>query len=214
MKRASINTKPVPAGAGARPGRRAAAGGTPGKISVSVVRDLDALLEAWSIRALVYMGEQDCPYAEEFDGNDLSGATHLIVRIGQEPVGVMRIRWFADFAKIERVAIRPPHRSGEASAALVKAALELAARKGYRRVLGHIQARLLRYWMRTAGVRVRQGRPSFRFSGFDYVEIERDLLPLDNALSADTPALVLLRPEGDWDRPGVLERKPAPGRGR
>ena len=175
-------------------------------VSVSVVRDIEALMEVWSIRALVYMGEQSCPYVEEFDGNDMAGATHLIARVGKEPVGAIRIRWFADFAKIERVAIRPTHRSGEASAALVKAALDLAARKGYRRVIGHIQARLLKYWLRTAGVRIRAERPQFSFSDYDYIEIERELTPPENALGLKTPAMVLLRPEGDWDRPGVLER--------
>lgn len=183
-------------------------------ITVSVVRDIEALLEVWTVRSLVYMGEQDCPYREEFDGNDLAGATHLIARSGKEPVGAMRIRWFAEFAKVERVAIRPSHRSGEASAALVKFALDLAARKGYRRVLGHIQTRLLKYWLRTANARVRAERPQFKFSNYDYVEIERDLVPPDNAIGANTPAMVLLRPEGDWDRPGVLERPDVRARGR
>lgn len=183
-------------------------------ITVSVVRDIEGLLEVWSVRSLVYIGEQDCPYREEFDGNDLAGATHLIARAGKEPIGAMRIRWFADFAKIERVAIRATHRSGEASAALVKTALDLAARKGYRRVLGHIQARLLKYWLRTANVRIRPDRPQFKFSGYEYIEIERDLAPPDNAIGLDTPAMVLLRPEGDWDRPGVLERSGSGGRAR
>lgn len=184
------------------------------RVSVSVVRDVNALMEVWSVRTLVYMGEQNCPYVEEFDGNDLSGATHLIARIGKEPVGVMRIRWFADFAKIERVAVRTTHRSGEVSAALVKTALEMAARKGYRRVLGHIQSRLLKYWRRTAKVQVRAERPQFSFSDHDYIEIERELTPPANAIGLQSPALVLLRPEGDWDRPGVLERTPTSGRGR
>jgi len=183
-------------------------------VTVSVVRDIEGLLEVWSVRSLVYMGEQDCPYNEEFDGNDLAGATHLIARVGKEPVGVMRIRWFADFAKIERVAIRATHRSGEVSAALVKASLDLAARKGYRRVLGHIQARLLKYWLRTASVRLRPDRPQFKFSGYDYIEIERDLAPPDNAIGLDTPAMVLLRPEGDWDRPGILEKSAGRSRAR
>lgn len=183
-------------------------------VTVSVVRDIEALLEVWSVRSLVYMGEQDCPYHEEFDGNDLAGATHLIARVGKEPVGVMRIRWFADFAKIERVAIRQSHRSGEVSAALVKTSLDLAARKGYRRVLGHIQARLLKYWLRTANVRLRPDRPQFNFSGYDYIEIERDLIPPDGAIGLDTPVMVLLRPEGDWDRPGVLERSQTRSRAR
>ncbi|HYD89280.1 MAG TPA: GNAT family N-acetyltransferase [Vitreimonas sp.] len=173
---------------------------------VDIVRRIDELLEVWSVRSLVYMAEQNCPYEEEFDGNDLAAATHLIARLGKEPVATMRIRWFAAFAKIERVAVRPGHRSGEISAALVKAALEHAARKGYTKVIGHVQKRLLRYWRRAADVRVREGRPEFRFSAYDYVEIEKDLAPRADAIGLDTPAMIVLRPEGAWDRPGVLER--------
>jgi predicted GNAT family N-acyltransferase len=175
-------------------------------VSVEIVRTLDDFMQLVTIRALVYVGEQHCPYDEEFDGNDFAGATHLIARIGGEPVGAMRIRWFADFAKIERVAVRQDRRTGRAAAALVKLALDLAARKGYRKVLGHVQARLLRYWQRTADVAVRDQRPRFNVSDYEYVEIERDLELPANAIGLHTPAMILLRPEGDWDRPGVLDR--------
>lgn len=174
-------------------------------VKVVIVRRLDELMEAWTVRSLVYVGEQRCPYEEEYDGNDFT-ATHLLARIGKEPVGAMRIRWFAEFAKIERVAVRQDRRGGEVAGALVKAALELAARKGYRKALGHIQTRLLRYWQRAAQVRERPDRPRFHFSDFEYVEIERDLEPPSNVVGMRSPALVLLRPEGDWDRPGVLDR--------
>jgi predicted GNAT family N-acyltransferase len=177
----------------------------PGVVEVSMVRTLDDFMAMVTVRSLVYVGEQCCPYVEEFDGNDLSGATHLIARIDGEPVGAMRMRWFADFAKIERVAVRQDRRTGRVAAALVRMALDLAARKGYRKVLGHIQARLLRYWQRTADVKLRAARPRFEFSDYEYVEIERDLEPPANAIGLETPAMVLLRPEGDWDRPGVLD---------
>jgi predicted GNAT family N-acyltransferase len=176
------------------------------RVEVIVVRSLDELMQVWTVRSLVFVDEQNCPYAEEFDGNDLAGATHLLARIDGEPAGVLRIRWFADFAKIERIAVRRMLRSGDAAAALVETALTMAARKGYRKALGHIQARLLKYWERKAGVSLRKGRPRFSFSDFEYVEVERELDPPENAIGVQTPALVLLRPEGDWDRPGILDR--------
>lgn len=182
----------------------------PSQLNVSIVRKLDEMVEMIAIRSIVYMAEQHCPYEEEFDGNDFAGATHLIARWGSEPIGTMRIRWFADFAKIERVAVRSTNRGGQAAAAMVKMALDLAARKGYRKVLGHIQARLLNYWRRSAAVRERAGRPRFWFSNFEYIEIERDLVPPKDAIGLHTDALVLLRPEGDWDRPGVLDRSCLP----
>ena len=102
----------------------------PNHLEVTVARSLDDLLQMAAIRAVVYMGEQACPYSEEFDGNDFNGATHLIARLNGQPVGVMRIRWFADFVKFERFAILPGKRGGEIARALFDASYDLSARKG------------------------------------------------------------------------------------
>lgn len=177
-----------------------------GRIRVSVARTLPEIMEVLAVRTLVYVGEQHCPYEEEFDGNDFAGATHLLARAGNEPVGAMRIRWFAKFCKVERVAVRQEQRGREAAAALIEAACDLAGRKGYATILGHIQARLLPFWTRFGGVRQRAGRPRFTFSDHEYVEVIRHLDRRADALSLQTPAMVLLRPEGDWDAPGVLDR--------
>ena len=32
-----------------------------------------------------------------------------------------------------------------------------------------------------------------------------DLAPLPNAITVENGAYVILRPEGDWDQPGILE---------
>ncbi|HUZ12166.1 MAG TPA: GNAT family N-acetyltransferase [Caulobacteraceae bacterium] len=175
-------------------------------LKITVARSLDDLLQMAAIRAVVYMGEQQCPFDEEFDGNDFSGATHLIARYESRPVGVMRLRWFAEFAKIERFAVVRDHRGGDTARALFQAGYDLAARKGYRRVLGHIQARLAPFMRRVGGVTVRPGRPRFVFSDHEYVEVERILPPRADALGIDADPLVLLRPEGAWDWAGVLDR--------
>jgi hypothetical protein len=43
-------------------------------------------------------------------------------------------------------------------------------------------------------------------SDHEYIEVERRLTPPADALTIDSDPLVLLRPEGLWDRPGVLDR--------
>lgn len=176
---------------------------------IVIARSLDDILKAIAIRSAVYMAEQDCPYAEEFDGNDFAGATHLIGRVGDAPAACLRIRWFADFFKIERTTVLPAYRRSGVAVALMRAAIELGRRKGYRRLSGHVSPHLLDFWVRTLGVRARQGRPGFRFSEVDYVEVELDLSPAADAITFDADPLVLLRPEGDWDRPGVLDRSAA-----
>ena len=173
---------------------------------VVVARTLNDIAQVMTVRALVYIGEQVCPYDEEFDGNDFAGATHLILRAVDEPVGVVRMRWFADFAKLERLAIRKEYRGGPGLMLLARAAFDLAERKGYRTLMGHAQSRLTPFWKRHFGGWVRPGRATFAFSDFDYVEMEFALSPRKDAVTIDADPFVLLRPEGEWDRPGVLDR--------
>jgi predicted GNAT family N-acyltransferase len=175
-------------------------------VTVSVARTLDDLMQVMSIRSVVYMGEQACPYEEEFDGNDIAGATHLIARIGSQAVGVVRLRWFCDFAKLERLTVLPHCRGGTVPRSLLEAAFELAAKKGYRKIMGHTQVRLAPVVMRLGKVKVRPGRQRFTFSDHEYVETIRELEPPADAVTIDSDPLVVLRPEGAWDRPGVLDR--------
>lgn len=177
-----------------------------GPVRVDVVSTLDEFVAVMTIRARVFQNEQDCPYGEEFDGNDLSGATHLLARRNGEPVGTMRLRWFAGFAKSERFAVVPEGRATQIAFVLIEAACLVSARKGYRKILGHAQKRVAPFWIRRGGGYLRQDRPSFFFSDHEYVEIIREIDPPENHLNLDSPPLELCRPEGDWDREGVLER--------
>jgi predicted GNAT family N-acyltransferase len=175
-------------------------------VTVTVARTLDDLMQVMSIRSVVYMGEQFCPYEEEFDGNDIAGATHLIARIGSQPVGTVRLRWFADFAKLERLTVMPHCRGGTVPRSLLDGAFELAAKKGYRQIMGHTQVRLAPVLMRLGKVKVRAGRDRFTFSDHEYVETIRELTPPEDAVTIDSDPMVVLRPEGAWDLPGVLDR--------
>jgi len=178
---------------------------TAGALKISVVRTVDDLMQVFAVRAQVYVAEQDCPYVEEFDGNDIAGATHLIARDGSEPVATMRIRWFANFAKFERICVRSKFRGVSAADRLVEFGCRMAARKGYAKVLVHANQRLVGHWERVAQMKPRAGRPVFEYSQLSFVEMERDLPRDPNALSIDSAPLQLVRPEGDWDRPGVLD---------
>jgi predicted GNAT family N-acyltransferase len=178
-------------------------------LTVSVVRSLEDYLEAVALRARVFMAEQDCPYHEEFDGNDLT-ANHIVARINGEPIATCRIRWFADFAKIERVCIHPDHRSLKLLRTFVREILDYCARKGYRKAISYSHADRAGEWQRF-GFRLRAHRPPLCFSDFKYLEFEVDIEPHPEALHAEAPAALLNRPEGAWDRPGVLELSAARG---
>src|SRR4051794_13482339 len=97
-------------------------------ISIRVARSLSDLMQVVAIRAAVYLSEQDCPYNEEFDGNDFC-AMHLIGPAGREPAGCIRIRFFADFAKLERLAVRQEFRRTSLAFEMARAGIRLSRAK-------------------------------------------------------------------------------------
>lgn len=181
----------------------------PQAVSVRVVRSMDEMARVIAIRGAVYMGEQHCPFEEEFDGNDFS-ATHLICHKGQEPIGCMRIRYFAEFAKLERLAVRNESRNAGAASEIVTAAIELCRKKGYCVLYAHSQKRFLKFWERHGFGRMRDAR-DFAFSDFDYTEVKLEIEKHPQSISLAADPYVIIRPEGLWDTPGVLETSASRG---
>jgi predicted GNAT family N-acyltransferase len=174
------------------------------EIGVTVARTLEDMMRVAAIRNVVYMGEQACPYFEEYDGNDLS-ATHLLAYMGDEPIGCLRLRFFADFAKLERLAIRKEFRKSRAAFQLVRAAFKFCQKKGYGRIYAHSQTRLVDFWKRF-GFQVLEGGRNFVFSGFDYVEVVAEMERDADAVTIGDDPYRIIRPEGRWHMTGVLEQ--------
>ena len=105
-------------------------------IKVTTARTLEDIMRVTAIRAAVYMAEQDCPYDEEFDGNNFC-ATHLIGWVDGEPVACLRLRYFGGFAKMERVAVKASYRKTKIAFRLIRAGIDHAARKGFEKIVGH-----------------------------------------------------------------------------
>jgi predicted GNAT family N-acyltransferase len=177
-------------------------------VTIEVVRSMDEMARVIAIRGAIYMGEQHCPFEEEFDGNDFS-ATHLICHKDGEPVGCMRIRYFADFAKLERLAVRSEGRGSGLAGVLLDAAIELCRKKGYRVLYAHSQKRFLKVWEQR-GFR-RMGARELVFSDFDYVEVKLETEKHPQSITLSDDPYVLIRPEGNWDTPGILERSASRG---
>jgi predicted GNAT family N-acyltransferase len=173
------------------------------RTQVRIARGLDDLMMVFTIRAAVYIAEQDCPFVEEFDGNDHC-ATHFIGFIDGEPAGCLRVRFFSDFAKLERLAVRKNFRRSTLAFDLVRAGIDFARRKGFTRLYGHSREGLDSFWAKF-GAKPLSGREKFVFSDYRYTEMVLDLEPIADPISLKSGPMVILRPEGDWDRPGVLE---------
>jgi predicted GNAT family N-acyltransferase len=157
-----------------------------------------------SSRSAVFISEQECPYSEEFDGNDFC-STHFIGYVGNEPAACLRARFFADFAKLERLAVRHEFRRSRLAFKIVKAGIEFSKAKGYTRIYGHAQDRLVSFWS-TFGARPMKARSEpLIFSDFSYTEMLLEVEQTPEAITLDSDPYLLIRPEGKWHEEGILE---------
>ena len=173
-------------------------------VTVRIARDPNDLMTVFAIRSAVYLAEQDCPFEEEFDGNDLVAA-HFLGFVGTEPAACLRVRFFGDFAKVERLAVRHQFRKSRVSFKLVQASVEYLKRKGFRKIYGQAQDRLVDFWAHFGAKPLPNQRP-ISFSDFSYTEMLLEIEPSADAITLDSDPYVIIRPEGEWDQPGVLDR--------
>jgi len=170
---------------------------------ITVVREASDFQKVAAIRAAVFIGEQSCPYEEEFDGNDFA-ATHLLAYVAGEPAGCMRVRFFGDYAKLERLAVLRRFRTSRVARDLVRASVELCRTKGFRRLYGHAREDLVRFW-KSFGFSVVPDRAPFPFSDYMFLEMHHELVPANDGVTLEDGPYRTIRPEGRWHEPGVLE---------
>jgi predicted GNAT family N-acyltransferase len=173
-------------------------------ITIRIARDPNDLMTVFAIRSAVYLAEQDCPMEEEFDGNDLVAA-HFLGFVGNEPVACLRVRFFGEFAKVERLAVRHQFRKSRVAFKLVQASVEYVKRKGFRKIYGQAQDRLVDFWAHF-GAKPLPTQREISFSDFSYTEMLLEIEPSPDAITLESDPYVIIRPEGEWDQPGVLDR--------
>jgi hypothetical protein len=176
------------------------------QIRTEVVTTYQQLLHAYAIRSICFMEEHGVKAQQAFDGNDYQ-STHMIVYAGDEPIGTLRIRWFKDFAKIERMAFREAYRNTDVLKTFACFVFDHIARKGYDKIIGHAQPKYARLWRIILGFKKAEGKAPVYFDGHPepYIELVKELIPPLNAISASTDAAVLFRTEGFWDKPSEFE---------
>lgn len=176
----------------------------PAVVTTKVAHSIEEMMQAFAIRAAVFLSELACPYTEEFDGNDFT-ATHFLGYVNNEPASTCRIRYFSDFAKLERVAVRQEFRKTGVAAQMIGFALDLCRQKGYRNLHGHCEERLLPFWQKF-GFKPIDAEP-FVLLGHEYIEIECPLDPHPDPIEMGKNPMLFIRPEGAWEEPCPLERR-------
>lgn len=114
-------------------------------ILIKVAKSNDELIKAFLVRGIVFMGEQNCPYFLEFDGEDFS-ATHIIGLKNDEPLAAARIRFLGEYAKVERLCVRQEFRRRGIGGQMTKFALGHAESIGYSIINVHAQTHLEEFY--------------------------------------------------------------------
>jgi hypothetical protein len=174
-------------------------------LRIVVVTTHEQWVHACAIRSICFLEEHGAQAKWLYDGNDYQ-ATHIVAYAGDEPIGTGRIRWFKDFAKIERTSFRKEYRSISVLKTFAAFGFSHIARKGYTRVITHAGAKYARLWRTVLGFKDSERKEPAYFEGHEpYYEIYKDLDPLPDAITLESSCNVLYRTEGHWDEPGPYE---------
>jgi len=179
------------------------------KVEVRCVRTIAEFMQVSAVRAAVYIAEQLCRYDEEYDGNDFCG-TQFLGLVDDDAAGCARVRYFGEFAKLERIAVRPQYRTSDLAFELVRAAIDHCRRKGFRILYGHARYDLVPFYERF-GCRTIEDRPAFSFANVEYREMLLDLDPHQDPICLSSDPMKIIRQEGYWDDLGPLECSIATG---
>ncbi|MFD3447365.1 GNAT family N-acetyltransferase [Microbacteriaceae bacterium 4G12] len=98
-------------------------------MNIQIIETEQQLQDAFSVRRVVFVDEQQVDVAEEYDEFDkLHAAVHVILYDEGTPVGTGRMRNVDGVGKMERICILSSHR-GKGAGRLIMEALEAVAKK-------------------------------------------------------------------------------------
>lgn len=174
---------------------------------VLVATTADQVTKAFIVRAAAFLSEDNFSISDIFDGNDAC-STHLLIMMGEEPIGSSRLRFFNGFAKVERTGFRKTYRNVRYLRFLVEFIFRHCAEKGYPILLTYAEERYARIWMKLFGFEMVEGRPQFIVEGKERIfELVKTLSPHPTPVSRNSDPLVHFRTEGSWDKPSQFETR-------
>jgi hypothetical protein len=174
-------------------------------LRVELVTSMNQFVHVLAIRAVCYTEDVNTalPFDDAFDGNDFQ-ASHIVAYMGDEPIGALRIRWFSNFAKIERTGFRPAYRNPRYLQRAAPFVFNHIARKGYSRAITHAAPKYAAIWRRFLGFKPVE-KPDGLYQEGHYVELVKELEVPTNVITADSSINTLFRTEGAWDAPNKYE---------
>ncbi|WP_121820485.1 GNAT family N-acetyltransferase [Halostella salina] len=140
-------------------------------LDVRVVRTDAEYDDALAVRFAVFVEEQGVPKDLEVDEYE-DDAVHFVAYLDDDPVGAARLREYGDDAKVERVAVLPPHRGEGHGAEIMREVEGVAAARDYARIVLHAQTRAAGFYDNRGYERVGE---EFEEAGIPHVEMVKNL---------------------------------------
>ncbi len=157
-------------------------------LNVRPVRSAATWEAARYIRRRVFIDEQECPPAEEWDAHDAT-SRHLLGWLGDAPIAVARWRAVPHddliVAKLERFAVLPAFRGAGHGRTLVRATEADAHQAGFDAFLLHAQAHLEAFYASMGYTRTRDD--VFMEAGIPHVEMLKAPDPPAHPAAASPP---------------------------
>ena len=117
-----------------------------GHIVIDLVRNFNDLDAAFQLRRQAFVKGKNIPEEMEFDGNDFT-SSHLLLRVDGNAAGTLRIRYFKDLAKMERLCVDSRFRGQGLPKYMLDYTEDYLAHKGYTYFFSYILKELKTYWL-------------------------------------------------------------------
>lgn len=173
---------------------------TDNDIKIDLVGSREMFDGAMAVRKQVFVKEQGIPEYKEFNRNDFCSA-HVIAYIQKRhrklPIGTMRIRFFGDCVKFERMAVTKNFRKTNVAENIMQYGFRYSSLKGFRAVCGMCKKELLPRWQKCGYHIIKHAKHAY-INGMELIPICRDLEPNPQALSMISDFYLLSAEEGHW----------------
>ncbi|MGH6799711.1 MAG: GNAT family N-acetyltransferase [Candidatus Binataceae bacterium] len=110
----------------------------PPPIRIVEVHDRAAMEQAWALRRMVFIEEEQVPEAIEMDADD-AAAFHVLALEGDTAVGCGRMVTHGEQVKIGRMAVLKARRGEGIGRQVLEFLMATARRRGFRKALLHAQ---------------------------------------------------------------------------
>ena len=167
------------------------------EIEVYVANNLNDFHKIIALRAMIFCGEENISYNDEFSINELC-CTYIIGTVNNEPAGLIRIHEFQGFAKFERIAVLQKFRKTGLADVIVDKAINLCAQKGINNIYLLCKEELYSHWQQRGYEKI-ENAETVNQSGLTLIPIMAKIPEYSNTVTINSHPNMLNQQEGEWD---------------